>query len=55
MVLNYSVFLVCHASETWTVEEDMSMPLEELLEKHCGDIKGGWDNLLGVIPGVSMC
>lgn len=25
----------------------------ELLEKHCGGVRGGWDNLLGVIPGGS--
>lgn len=35
------------------VEEEMSIPLRELLEKHCGGVKGGWDNLLGVIPGGS--
>jgi NADH dehydrogenase (ubiquinone) flavoprotein 1 len=29
----------------------MSMPLKEMLEKHCGGIRGGWDNLLGIIPG----
>lgn len=27
------------------------MPLREMLEKHCGGIRGGWDNLLGIIPG----
>ena len=26
---------------------------EELIEKHCGGVRGGWDNLLGVIPGGS--
>lgn len=36
-----------------TVEEEMSIPLKELLERHCGGVKGGWDNLLGVIPGGS--
>jgi NADH dehydrogenase (ubiquinone) flavoprotein 1 len=36
-----------------TVEEEMSIPLRELLEKHAGGVKGGWDNLLGVIPGGS--
>merc|ERR1719373_698002 len=35
------------------VEEEMSIPLKELIEKHCGGIKGGWDNLLAVIPGGS--
>ena len=31
----------------------MSIPLRELLEKHCGGVRGGWDNLLGVVPGGS--
>src|SRR4051794_5599252 len=29
----------------------MSIPLRELIEKHCGGVRGGWDNLLAVIPG----
>ena len=33
------------------VEESMSIPLRELIERHAGGVKGGWDNLLGVIPG----
>lgn len=40
-----------HVNEPCTVEEEMSIPLRELLEKHCGGVRGGWDNLLGVIPG----
>ena len=35
------------------VEEEMSISLRELLEKHCGGVTGGWDNLQGVIPGGS--
>eukprot|EP00730_Choanoeca_flexa_P006321 TRINITY_DN12134_c0_g1_i1.p1 TRINITY_DN12134_c0_g1~~TRINITY_DN12134_c0_g1_i1.p1 ORF type:complete len:493 (+),score=104.81 TRINITY_DN12134_c0_g1_i1:93-1481(+) len=35
------------------VEEEMSISLRELLEKHAGGVTGGWDNLLGVIPGGS--
>merc|ERR1712166_782796 len=35
------------------VEEEMSIPLRELIDKHCGGVKGGWDNLYGVIPGGS--
>ena len=31
----------------------MSITFEELIEKHCGGIRGGWDNLLAVIPGGS--
>ncbi|OMJ29516.1 NADH-ubiquinone oxidoreductase 51 kDa subunit, mitochondrial [Smittium culicis] len=42
-----------HVNNPCTVEEEMSIPLRELLEKHCGGVKGGWDNLLAVIPGGS--
>ena len=35
------------------VEEEMSIPLRELIERHGGGVRGGWDNLLGVIPGGS--
>jgi NADH dehydrogenase (ubiquinone) flavoprotein 1 len=31
----------------------MSIPLRELIERHCGGVRGGWDNLLGIIPGGS--
>merc|ERR1719410_1008372 len=31
----------------------MSIPLKELIERHCGGVIGGWDNLLCVIPGGS--
>ena len=31
----------------------MSIPLKELIERHAGGVKGGWDNLLGIIPGGS--
>jgi len=36
-----------------TVEEEMSIPLRELIEKHCGGVRGGWDNLKAIIPGGS--
>jgi NADH-quinone oxidoreductase subunit F len=35
------------------VEEAMGIPFRELIEKHCGGVRGGWDNLLAVIPGGS--
>ncbi|WP_237477167.1 NADH-quinone oxidoreductase subunit NuoF [Lichenibacterium dinghuense] len=35
------------------VEEAMSIPFRELIDRHCGGIRGGWDNLLAVIPGGS--
>lgn len=36
-----------------TVEEEMSIPLKELIERHAGGVTGGWDNLLAIIPGGS--
>ncbi|MEL6486816.1 MAG: NADH-quinone oxidoreductase subunit NuoF [Pseudomonadota bacterium] len=42
-----------HVENPCVVEESMSIPFEELIEKHCGGIRGGWDNLLAVIPGGS--
>ena len=35
------------------VEEEMGIPLKELIEKHAGGVRGGWDNLLAIIPGGS--
>ena len=37
----------------FTVEEEMSIPLKELIERHAGGVRGGWDNLLAIIPGGS--
>lgn len=42
-----------HVENPCVVEEAMSIPFRELIEKHCGGIRGGWDNLLAVIPGGS--
>ena len=42
-----------HVNKPCTVEEEMGIPLKVLLEKHCGGVRGGWDNLLAVIPGGS--
>ncbi len=42
-----------HVERPCTVEEEMGIPLRELIEKHCGGVRGGWDNLLAVIPGGS--
>ena len=35
------------------VEEEMGVPLKELIETHAGGVVGGWDNLKAVIPGGS--
>ncbi|MDG5494503.1 NADH-quinone oxidoreductase subunit NuoF [Niveispirillum sp. BGYR6] len=42
-----------HVNQPCTVEEEMGIPLKELIEKHCGGVRGGWDNLLAIIPGGS--
>ncbi len=42
-----------HVNQPCNVEEAMSIPLKELIEKHAGGVRGGWDNLLAVIPGGS--
>jgi NADH-quinone oxidoreductase subunit F len=42
-----------HVEKPTVVEEAMSISFRELIEKHCGGIRGGWDNLLAVIPGGS--
>jgi NADH-quinone oxidoreductase subunit F len=42
-----------HVERPCNVEEAMGIPLRELLETHAGGVRGGWDNLLAVIPGGS--
>ena len=42
-----------HVERPCVVEEAMSIPLRELLERHCGGVRGGWKNLKAVIPGGS--
>ncbi len=42
-----------HVEKPCVVEEAMSISFGELIEKHCGGIRGGRDNLLAVIPGGS--
>jgi NADH-quinone oxidoreductase subunit F len=42
-----------HVNCPCVVEEAMSIPFRELIERHAGGIRGGWDNLLAVIPGGS--
>ncbi len=42
-----------HVNKPCTVEEEMGIDFRTLIEKHCGGVRGGWDNLLAVIPGGS--
>jgi len=40
-----------HVNKPCNVEEEMGIPLREVIERHAGGVRGGWDNLLAVIPG----
>jgi len=42
-----------HVNRPCTVEEEMGIPFRELIDRHAGGIRGGWENLLAVIPGGS--
>jgi NADH-quinone oxidoreductase subunit F len=42
-----------HVNKPCNVEEAMGLTFRELIDSHCGGIRGGWDNLLAVIPGGS--
>jgi len=42
-----------HVNNPCNVEDVMGIPLRELIDKHAGGVRGGWDNLLAVIPGGS--
>ncbi len=42
-----------HVNNPCNVEEEMSITFKDLIETHCGGIRGGWENLKAVIPGGS--
>ena len=42
-----------HVNNPCNVEAEMSIPMRELIERYAGGVRGGWDNLLCVIPGGS--
>jgi NADH-quinone oxidoreductase subunit F len=42
-----------HVNNPCVVEEAMSISFKELIDRHCGGIRGGWDNLKAIIPGGS--
>ena len=42
-----------HVNKPCNVEEEMGIPLKELIEKHAGGVIGGWNNLQAIIPGGS--
>src|ERR1700760_1527223 len=44
-----------HVNKPCNVEEELGIPLRELIDKYAGGVRGGWDNLLAVIPaGASV-
>ena len=42
-----------HVNTPCNVEEEMGIPLRELIDRYGGGVRGGWDSLLAVIPGGS--
>ena len=40
-----------HVNKPCNIEEELGIPLKELIEKYSGGVIGGWNNLLAVIPG----
>lgn len=42
-----------HVNNPCNVEEELGVPLKELIENYAGGVVGGWNNLLAVIPGGS--
>ncbi|WP_287787028.1 NADH-quinone oxidoreductase subunit NuoF [Acidiphilium sp.] len=42
-----------HVNTPCNVEEELGIPLRELIDRYAGGVRGGWDNLLAVIPGGS--
>ncbi|MEO3431784.1 NADH-quinone oxidoreductase subunit NuoF [Inquilinus sp. CAU 1745] len=53
---NHGTKLFCisgHINQPCNVEEELGISMRELIDKHAGGVRGGWDNLLAVIPGGS--
>ncbi|MGO4127319.1 NADH-quinone oxidoreductase subunit NuoF [Inquilinus sp. YAF38] len=42
-----------HVNQPCNVEEELGIPMRELIDRHAGGVRGGWDNLKAVIPGGS--
>ncbi|MGH7212953.1 MAG: NADH-quinone oxidoreductase subunit NuoF [Acetobacteraceae bacterium] len=40
-----------HVNKPCNVEEALGIPMRELIDTYAGGVRGGWDNLLAVIPG----
>jgi len=44
-----------HVNTPCVVEETMGVSMREMIERHGGGIRGGWDNLKAIIPGGASC
>ena len=42
-----------HVNTPCNVEEALGIPMRDLIDQYAGGVRGGWDNLLAVIPGGS--
>ena len=40
-----------HVNRPCVVEDALSTPMREIIDRHAGGVRGGWDNLLAVVPG----
>ncbi len=40
-----------HVNKPCNVEDELGIPMRELIDRYAGGVRGGWDNLLAVIPG----
>ncbi|SIT76486.1 NADH-quinone oxidoreductase subunit NuoF [Pontibaca methylaminivorans] len=47
--------LTGHVNTPCVFEEEMSLSVREMIEKHGGGVRGGWDNLKAIIPGGASC
>ena len=52
VVLKFFVYPVM-VNNPCNVEEELGVPLKYLIQKYAGDVIGGWNNLLAVVPGGS--
>jgi len=44
-----------HVNTPCVFEEEMSLPVRELIDRHGGGVRGGWKNLKAIIPGGASC
>jgi NADH-quinone oxidoreductase subunit F len=42
-----------HVNSPCNVEEAFGLPIKDIIEKHAGGVRGGWNNLQAIIPGGS--